>query len=67
MSLHRAPEKSLDSAKPLSKSYVTWKRNRIRGSGSVWKRGSEIFKMVRKRVRVGSEESGHPEPAQKKV
>ena len=34
--------------------YVTWKRKRVRGSGSVWKRRSEIFKKIRKRIRVGS-------------
>ncbi|WZY85923.1 hypothetical protein YC2023_032307 [Brassica napus] len=34
--------------------YVTWKRKRVRGSGSVWKRRSGIFKKIRKRIRVGS-------------
>ena len=34
--------------------YVTWKRKRVRGSGSVWKRRSEIFWKIRKRVRIGS-------------
>ena len=37
---------------PLIFTYVTWKRKRVRGS--VWKSGSEIFKKIRKRVRVGS-------------
>ncbi|WZZ17173.1 hypothetical protein YC2023_110262 [Brassica napus] len=36
------------------RSYVTWKRKRVRGSGSVWKRRSGIFKKIRKRIRVGS-------------
>ncbi|WZY72980.1 hypothetical protein YC2023_005220 [Brassica napus] len=28
--------------------------SRVRGSGSVWKRRSEIFQKIRKRIRVGS-------------
>ncbi|WZZ48531.1 hypothetical protein YC2023_048638 [Brassica napus] len=34
--------------------YVTWKRKRVRGSGSIKKRRNEIFLNIRKRVRVGS-------------